>query len=207
LVKGRVYLPEYSRRIGTLLEALTDNSLMLKVKNGDLDHLGLLFERYHKMLFAFFLRVHRNRELAEDLVQNVFVRILKYRSGFKGEGEFKVWMFFIARNVSNDHFKKEKKLGHSEDLTKWDDKVTDFRDNEEKEQKNIELKLLNQALEQLEPDKRQLIVMSKLEGIKYKDLAEMHQVTEGNIKIRVFRALKEWKGAYGTVQRNQDYEV
>jgi len=180
---------------------------MLKVKNGDLDHLGLLFERYHKMLFAFFLRVHRNRELAEDLVQNVFVRILKYRSGFKGEGEFKVWMFFIARNVSNDHFKKEKKLGHSEDLTKWDDKVTDFRDNEEKEQKNIELKLLNQALEQLEPDKRQLIVMSKLEGIKYKDLAEMHQVTEGNIKIRVFRALKEWKGAYGTVQRNQDYEV
>ena len=163
---------------------------MQKVKNGDLDRLGLLFERYHKMLFAFFVRVHKNAELAEDLVQNVFMRILKYRNGFKGEGEFKVWMFFIARNVSNDHFKTEKKSGYSEDLSKWDDKVTDFHDNEEKEQKDVELKLLNKALERMEPDKRQLIVMSKLEGMKYKDLAALHQVTEGNIKIRVFRALK-----------------
>ena len=189
------------------MEVLSDNSLMIKVKNGDLDMLGLLFERYHKMLFTFFYRIHRSSDVAEDLVQNVYMRILKYRKGFNGEGTFKVWMFHIARNVSHDQFRDEKKSGVSEDITIWDDKITDHEEKMEKEEKSQQLLLLNQALQSLESEKRELIVMSKLEGMKYRDIAEFHNVTEGNVKVRVFRALKDLKNAYTTAQKRQDYEI
>lgn len=82
------------------LEALSDNSLMAKVRDGDLDRLGLLFERYKKPLYGFFYGLNRQQELSEDLVQNTFLRILKYRHLFRDEptrglsgGDFRAWMF------------------------------------------------------------------------------------------------------------------
>jgi RNA polymerase sigma factor (sigma-70 family) len=85
------------------LNPLSDNSIMLKVKNGDLDKLGLLFERHHRALFGFVFHMTGQRELSEDMVQNVFYRILKYRHTFRGDGEFKTWMYHMARNVINDN--------------------------------------------------------------------------------------------------------
>src|SRR6188768_891338 len=95
---------------------------MLKVKDGDLDRLGLLFERYKKPLFGFFYGMNKDAELSEDLVQNVFFRILKYRYLFRGEGDFRTWMFHIARNVSHDHYRKNK-LGKRESVESWNNKL------------------------------------------------------------------------------------
>ena len=139
---------------------------MIRVKNGDLDMLGLLFERYHKMLFTFFYRIHHSSETSEDLVQNVFMRILKYRKGFSGDGSFKVWMFHIARNVSHDHFKKAKRTGHWEDLSNWDDRLSDHKEKKEREEKDFQLVLLNKALQTLEVEKRELITDSGGPGKK-----------------------------------------
>jgi DNA-directed RNA polymerase specialized sigma24 family protein len=68
------------------LEALSDNALMMRVKEGDLDNMSPLFERYKKPLYGFFYGLNREQELlSEDLVQNTFLRILKYRHLFRGE--------------------------------------------------------------------------------------------------------------------------
>ncbi|HEY5824071.1 MAG TPA: sigma factor, partial [Cyclobacteriaceae bacterium] len=64
------------------LETLADNSLMIKVRDGDLDKLGLLFERYKKPLYGFFYGMNKSQELSQDLVQNTFFRIMKYRHLF-----------------------------------------------------------------------------------------------------------------------------
>ena len=82
---------------------------MLKVKNGDLDKLGLLYERHKKKLFGFFYNLGNNPSVSEDLVQNVFVRILKYKGSYSGEGIFAAWMFSMARNVHYDYHKKTSK--------------------------------------------------------------------------------------------------
>src|SRR6476659_1613057 len=110
---------------------------MLKVKEGDLDRLSLLFERYKRPLYGFFYGLNRNAELSEDLVQNVFYRILKYRYLFRGEGDFKTWMFHIARNVNHDHFRKNK-LNAKDSLEDWqerlghdDNKSTEMQDEDE----------------------------------------------------------------------------
>ncbi len=70
------------------MQELTNNVLMLKVKSGDLDKLGLLYERHKKRLFGFFYKMNSDASLSEDLVQNVFVRMLKYKHTFTGEGSF-----------------------------------------------------------------------------------------------------------------------
>src|SRR6202008_2396734 len=84
----------------------TDEGLMLAVKNGDVARLGILFDRHHRALFDFFSRMTGSRTAAEDLVQDVFFRILKYRQTFCDESRFRAWMFRIARNARFDYFKR-----------------------------------------------------------------------------------------------------
>ena len=78
------------------------------VQAGDLEKIGLLFERYKQILFAYFYRNTNHIHTSEDLVQNVFLRIIKYRQRFKGYGKFTTWMYHIARNVYLDYDKKNK---------------------------------------------------------------------------------------------------
>ena len=169
---------------------------MLKVKNGDLDHLGLLYERYKKQLFGFFYNLNRDKDLSEDLVQNTFIRIIKYKHGFKGEGEFKSWMFHIARNVNIDHFKKNKRNNETDSLEAWQEEATDDAETQLSIDKEGNLQLLEKAIDQLDYEKRELITMSKIKGIKYKEIGEVLSCSEGAVKVKVFRALRELKEVY-----------
>src|SRR4030095_11266797 len=84
---------------------VTDETLMEAGRNGDVAKLGMLFERHHRALFDFLVRMTGNASIAEDLVQDVFVRILKYRATWRGEGRFETWLFRIARNARADYFR------------------------------------------------------------------------------------------------------
>src|ERR1051325_5999650 len=84
----------------------TDELLMLAVRNGEVAKLGVLFDRHHRALLDFFVRMTGSRSAAEDLVQDVFFRILKYRDTFRDDSRFKAWMFHIARNARFDYYKK-----------------------------------------------------------------------------------------------------
>ncbi|MEO1053315.1 MAG: RNA polymerase sigma factor [Bacteroidota bacterium] len=167
---------------------------MLKVKEGDLDKLGLLFERHKKVLFGFFYNMSHNAELSEDLVQNVFVRILKYKHSFKGDGQFKTWMFHISRNVNNDHYRKNK-LGETDDIEDWQDRLGD-KDADRAEKQEEDIRLLKRAMERLDQEKREILTLSKLEGMKYKEIGDVLSCSEGAVKVKVFRALKDLKKIY-----------
>jgi RNA polymerase sigma factor (sigma-70 family) len=84
---------------------MTDEALMRAVRDGDVARLGTLFERHHGAVFDFLARMTGNRAAAEDLTQDVFVRILKYRNSLRDEGSFETWLFRIARNARADYFK------------------------------------------------------------------------------------------------------
>ena len=182
------------------LESLTDNALMLKVKDGDLDRLGLLFERYKKPLYGFFYGMNRDAELSEDLVQNVFFRILKYRYLFRGEGDFRTWMFHIARNVNHDHFRKNKKQ-KKDSLEHWQERLG-VNDNRSTEfQKDEELQMLSMAMDRLPEEKREILLLSKYQEKKYKEIGEILGCSEGAVKVKVFRALQELKEVYQQLEK------
>lgn len=185
------------------LETFSDNTLMLKVKDGHLDKLGLLFERYKKPLFGFFYGMNKDAELSEDLVQNVFFRILKYRYLFRGEeaGNFKTWMFHIARNVNNDHYRKNK-LGKPESVELWENKLGYTDDHALQRLRDDEMSVLSLALDKLPPEKREIILLSKYQEKKYKEIGEILGCSEGAVKVKVFRALQELKVVYQQLEKH-----
>ena len=175
---------------------------MIKVKDGDLDKLGLLFERYKKPLFGFFYSLNKDAPLSEDLVQNVFLRILKYRYLFRGDGDFRTWMFHIARNVSHDHFRKMKWNGRSDDLDQWQEKLSNNENRQTEFQHDEEMQLLSQALDKLPEEKREIILLSKFHEKQYREIGEILGCTEGAVKVKVFRALHELKEVYKKLEKH-----
>jgi RNA polymerase sigma-70 factor (ECF subfamily) len=161
---------------------------MFSVKEGELDKLGLLFERYRKVLYSFF---YFDEDLSEDLVQNVFIRILKYRHTFKGHGEFRMWMFHIARNVNHEHYRYNAKLGKRVEMNSHFERLPDNGNDSRGQDRETDLQLLGLAISKLDHDKQEIITLSKIDGMKYKDIAGLLNCTESAVKIRVFRALKE----------------
>ncbi len=182
------------------MEALSDNSLMVKVRDGDLDRLGMLFERYKKPLYGFFYGLCRDQDLSEDLVQNTFLRILKYRHLFRGDGDFRTWMFHIARNVNNDHYRKDK-LKAKDSVEDWQERLGHNENQSTEMQHDEEQQMLSMAMDRLPADKREILLLSKYQEKKYKAIGEILGCSEGTVKVKVFRALQELKVVYQQLER------
>ena len=182
------------------MESLADNAIMLKVSEGQTDLLGLLYERYKKVLFGFFYHMTHDAAQSEDMVQNTFIRLLRYRDGYKGEGEFKAWLFRIARNVNYDAYRKNGS-NQNDSLEKWSEYISDpVMNHEEDTSHKDELYMLNVAMGRLEPDKKEVLVLSKIDGMKYKEIGDILDCSEGTVKSKVFRALQALKKEFEWVQ-------
>lgn len=184
------------------MDSNSDNALMLKVKEGDLDKLGLLFERYNRRLYRFFYRLTHRRDVSEDLVQGVFERILKYRDSYTDDGAFATWIFQIARNLQIDHYKSSQKNEELGEFINWDQLEGNSLEPEEEQQSKAELKLLQKAMDQLNDTKKQTLVLSRFEGFKYKEIAEIMDCTESAVKVRIFRAMNELEVHMKELKRN-----
>ncbi len=171
---------------------------MRRVKDGNLDQLGLLFERYKKKTFGFFFNMFGDAALSEDLVQNTFMRIIRYRSSFTGDGEFSVWLFRIARNVGNDHFRKNK--SRYGDLDGLEEMPEDTLTREESLMKSEELQMLRLAMERLDYEKREVLTLSKIEGMRYAEIGRILECNENAVKSRVFRAMQALKTEFENIQ-------
>lgn len=178
-------------RLRNEMQELTNNALMLKVKSGDLAKLGLLYERHKKRLFGFFYNRNGNASLSEDLVQNVFVRMLKYKHTYTGEGSFAAWMFRTARNVNYDYYRKNKIAFNQREVATVEYKLEDGDNLEKGIQLKDEISVLNRAMQILPPEKREVLVLSKFKEMKYREIGEVLGCSEGAAKVKAHRALKD----------------
>jgi RNA polymerase sigma-70 factor (ECF subfamily) len=166
---------------------------MAAVRDGDVDKLGMLFDKHQRHLYNFFLKQTGNRSLSEDLVQDVFLRILKYRHTYRAEGKFMTWMFSIAHNVKNDHYRR-KTLPRKQ--IEDDDVAAPEPDPlKELEEKECSERLL-EALSSLPEKKREVLLLSRYEDLKYEEIARIQGCRVGTVKARVHWALKELTELY-----------
>jgi len=173
------------------LTHLTDEEIMLKVANGNLDLMKILFDRYHIRIYNFFNKMVQNKMVSEDLTQDVFVKILKYRASYKN-GNFASWIFTTARNLFSSYYQKLKK--ERENFAE----PHELKDNIESasDENQEELNQLQKALSYLSHSDRELIIMNRFQEIKYKQIAEIMGSNENAIKVKTHRALKKLKDYY-----------
>ena len=169
---------------------LADEELMFHVRNGTGEMLGVLFSRYQSPLFNFYCKLTGDRSLSEDLVQDVFFRILKYRQTYKPGTSFKTWLYQIARNARLDNFRKQRPQVEIEDSLL---PSVMPRDNAQLTQ---ETALLHRALMQLPEEKREVLVLSRFQELKYEEIAVLLGCQTNAVKVKVFRALKDLREIY-----------
>jgi RNA polymerase sigma-70 factor (ECF subfamily) len=169
----------------------TDSSLMQAVRDGELGALAILFERHHRPLFNYFVHLNGNRDLSEDLVQDVFFRMLKYRQTYRPERAFTAWMYQIARNANTDNLRKGK---FEVDLGDQEFPVMSIVD--ENLRRKQEISLLKRALGKLPLDKRELLVLSRFQNLKYEEIASILGCDVGAVKVRVYRAVRALSAIY-----------
>jgi RNA polymerase sigma factor (sigma-70 family) len=162
---------------------------MLAVRDGDLAKLGALFERYHGALFDFLSRTTGSSEVARDLVQDVFVRILKYRHTYRDDGCFETWLFRIARNARADHFKRQPTLQRADEVLP--DVAAPGPGPAQQLERVRETKRLRRALQLLRDADRELLVLARYHQMKYERIGELLGIEVSAVKVRVHRAMKE----------------
>jgi RNA polymerase sigma-70 factor (ECF subfamily) len=173
---------------------MTDEMIMEAVKDGDLQQASLLFERYNKRIFNFLARMTMDRALAEDLTQNVFLRLIKYRNSYRAGARFEPWIYQVARNIFSDHYQANKnKFSDFIDVEKIEG---DMADNDESHLLDEREKLLHKSLARLESDQRELLVLTRFQQMKYEDVAQLLGTSVANIKVRVHRAIGKLREFY-----------
>ena len=182
----------------------SDDILMTDFRNGDRGAFDLLVSRYKWDIFRFILSKVKDRELASDLTQDVFVKIYKSADTYFATGKFKAWIFRIAQNICIDEFRRQKKTSifsiHSEvnsennDYSTQENQLQDKSANPVREFEYLELQgILENALNTIPEKQRTALVLCQYHGLSYYEIAEIQKCPVGTIKSRVHNALLKMK--------------
>jgi RNA polymerase sigma-70 factor (ECF subfamily) len=155
-----------------------------------------LYQKYHHDVFQFLFYMVRNKEQAEDLVQEVYIRVFKSYNRFEGKSSEKTWLFSIARNVAIDFFRKQKG---------WKDRLLekfDWSASQVKDENPIpdvlavqreEIRDVYRCLEYCTVDQRTVIILRFFHDLSISETAEALSWTESKVKTTQHRSLKMLK--------------
>ena len=175
------------------MKETSDSDLMRQVRSGRTVALATLFERHHARVYGYCLRMTGNRAAAEDLVQDVFMKMLKYKATFKDDSELVPWMFGIARNSCLAHLKRL-----ATDQVPSTSAAEEVADEAVHDEPHVERQseLVRQALLRLPPERREVLVLSRYEYKSYDEIARVLDCSVGAVKVRVHRAMKQLREIY-----------
>jgi RNA polymerase sigma-70 factor (ECF subfamily) len=180
--------------------ARSDVQLMLDVKAGDEQSFELLLQRYRTPLVNFLYRMVRAREEAEDLAQEVFLRVYRARKDYVPSAKFTTWLFRIATNLALNSVRDNR---HQRMEISLDAPVTvDSEDGDEKpldvaeKHPNIEQhlveeerkKMIRHSIDKLPEKQRAAVLLHKYQELDYGDIAKILECSESALKSLLFRA-------------------
>jgi RNA polymerase sigma-70 factor (ECF subfamily) len=180
-----------------------DEVLMLRYKEGDLEAFEILLERYQQPLFTFVLRFCNDYHQAEDLVQEVFLRLIKSAKTYEPKAKFSTYIYTFAHNICVDNFRRGKKrkttslsqpIDVEQDLT-LEDTVKDERANPEKDyrQKSLE-KALQEAVAELPEEQREVFLLREQMNLPFDEIARVVGCLPSTAKSRMRYALQSIRG-------------
>jgi len=165
-----------------------------------------LIRRYERPVFSLVFRMVRDRELAEDLTQDTFVKVLSHLDRYRADFKFSSWLFKIANNVAIDHLRRRQLdtvsmhgspnavTVEAQESTRFD--VADAAENALEEMEAKELgSAIERAIAQLRPEYRSCIMLRHVEGRSYEEIASTLDLPLGTVKTYIHRARHELRRA------------
>lgn len=181
------------------MEKFTDEELMQRVMQGDLDMMSYLYNRYHLKIYNFSFLMTRDKDVSKDITQEAFYKVIKYRKTYKN-ARFSSWIYTIARNLCNDYYRTLKKT----EQPVYDLQLVAERAETTENETIGNIAQLNAALNQLNISDKELIIMSRYQGMKHREIAEITNSTAGAVKTKIHRALYKLKDVYFTNTRHDE---
>ncbi len=172
----------------------SDEALMARVRADELDCLTALFERYQGPLFGFLARLaNGDRDVAQDLTQNVFVRVLRYRASYQPGQPFRAWVYQMARHVWADHYQRQRP---TDDLENVEKTTSHGRAAQAQRAAADEHQALHEALALLPAPQREVLVLHRFQGFDYAEIGEQLGCTAGAARVKAHRALDALRRIY-----------
>ena len=182
-----------------------DETLMLRYQQGDRAAFAQLVRRHQMPLYNFALRQVRVPQVAEDVVQEAFVRVVQNAVDFKHEARFTTWVYTITRNLCIDQLRKralrkhpslDESRGEEGDGPTLGEQTADPRASVEREATGTELKeRIALAVDTLPDEQREVFLMRELSNLPFKEIAEITGVPENTVKSRMRYALERLQEA------------
>lgn len=171
-------------------EQKSDEELMVQYQNGDMNAFNLLYMRYEKKIYNYFLKRLNNPERSAELFQDTFLKLHQYRDRFNPNLSFRVWIFTVASNIAKNEFKRTEKATNIFGNGKVDyDIIEDTRI--ENPMSSLEKKELSdkikEALKSLPESQREVIILSKYEGLSYDQIAKITSSSVNAVKQKAHR--------------------
>ncbi len=195
-----------SRPAALALSNVPDADVVTLAQQGREDAYRELIRRYERPVFSLVFRMVRDRELAEDLAQDTFIKVLNHIDRYRPEFKFSSWLFKIANNVAIDHLRKRqvetiRMEGSPHALTADAIEATSFEieSHGESALEEMEAKELGSAIERaiarLRPEYRSCILLRHVEGRSYEEIATTLDLPLGTVKTYIHRARHELREA------------
>ena len=173
-------------------------AVIRRVQRGDTDAFEALVAAYEKNVFNVALQMTGNREDAQDMTQEAFLKAYSSLSSFRGDSKFSSWLYRIVSNVCLD-FKRRQGRRPSSSLTMEDDEgeniQLDIADESQSPEALLERKMTREAvragLQQLPDEQRQILLLREIQGLSYEEIGEAMGLEAGTVKSRIFRARKK----------------
>lgn len=186
---------------------MSDEELVEKVKKGDVDAYEEIVKKYENKVFGIVYHMIKNQNDVEDLAQEVFIKVYKNLSKFKGDSSLYTWIYKITVNLCLDEMKKRKNIIYLDEKLEVEDgelerelpssDKTQVELYEEKELKEN----LHKCIGKLPEKQRVMIVLRDIKGFSYEEISEITSVKLGTVKSQINRArlkLKELLDEEGT---------
>jgi len=182
----------------------TDEELVLALKSGDRDSLGVLVARWERPLFHFVYRMMPRHEEAADICQETFLRVLDKADRFQPGARFSTWMYQIALNLCRDRMRARRRW--SRVLVDW---LSPRRDDAPPPPEAVDRsagpaelveteerrRAVVRALESIPAEQREVLILKEFQGLKFREIAEILGCPESTVKSRMYYGLNGLRSA------------
>jgi len=169
-----------------------DEKIINQIIAGDSNAFSVLVDRYKDLVFTLSLKMLKNREEAEEVAQDTFIKVFKSLSKFKGDSKFSTWIYKVTYNSCLDRLKKNKKEQlkvaideYTEHQVKTIDNALENMVEEERQQ------AIKACLELLPPEDSFLLTLYYFEEQSLDEIAKVVGLTANNVKVKLFRSRKK----------------